>query len=121
MFGHPNGRVMFCCARGNHAKAATLAAVRMRAGSGQAGALAAVCEAAAELGIGLTPHGTVIQRAFAAVQMVDDQIIELQRTGGMKQLNAEFKAVRKAGAVFRYQDFLHAKKLAMLEAIARRL
>lgn len=53
--------------------------------------------------------------------MVDGQIIELQRTGGMKELNAEFKAARKAGAVLRYQDFLHAKKLVMLEGIARRL
>ena len=49
--------------------------------------LAAVHAAAAELGIRLTPHETVIRRAFAAVQMVDDQIIELQRNGGMKELN----------------------------------
>jgi hypothetical protein len=39
----------------------------------------------------------------------------------MKELNREFKAARKAGDVVRYHDFLHAKKLAMLEAIARRL
>jgi hypothetical protein len=69
----------------------------------------------------LTPHETVIRRAFAAVQMVDDQIVELQRNGGMKELNREFKAARQAGAAARYQDFLHAKKLTMLEAIARRL
>jgi hypothetical protein len=112
---------LLCCGRGNHAKAATLAAVRMRAGSGQVGALAAVREAAADLGIGLTPHETVIRRAFAAVQVVDDQITELQRNGGMKEMNREFKAARKAGTVLRYHDFLHAKKLAMLEAIARRL
>jgi len=63
-------------------------------------ALAAVREAAAELGIGLTPHETVIKRAFAAGQVVDDQIIELQRNDGMKELNAEFKAARKAGTSF---------------------
>jgi hypothetical protein len=69
----------------------------------------------------LTPHETVIRRAFAAVQVVDDQITELQRNGGMKELNAEFKAARKAGEALRYRDYLHAKKLAILEGIARRL
>ena len=116
------GDSLLCCGRGNHAKVATLAAARgVAVKAGQTGALAAVRAAAAELGIALTPHETVIRRAFAAVQVVDDQIIELQRNGGMKELNAEFKAARKAGAVLRYQDFLHAKKLAMLEGIARRL
>jgi hypothetical protein len=37
----------------------------------------------------------------------------------MKEMNREFKSARKAGTVVRYHDFLHAKKLAMLEAIAR--
>jgi hypothetical protein len=100
---------LLCCGRGNHAKAATLAAVRMREGSGQADALAAVREAAAELGIGLTPHETVISRAFAAVGAVSQTIADMQHTGGM------------AGAAVRYHDFLHAKKMAMLEAIAGRL
>ncbi len=36
----------------------------------------------------------------------------------MKDINAEFKAARKVGTVVRYQDFLHAKKMAMLEANA---
>ena len=98
-----------------------MAAARLPAGAGQAEAVAAIRALAAQMGFGLTPHAMMVQRAFVAVQMVDDQIIELQRTGGMKQLNAEFKAARKAGAVLRYQDFLHAKKLAMLEGIARRL
>jgi hypothetical protein len=38
----------------------------------------------------------------------------------MKELNAEFKAAKKAGTIVRYHDFLHAKKAVMLEAIARR-
>jgi len=53
--------------------------------------------------------------------MVNLRIAELQKNGGMKELNAEFKAARKAGTVVRYQDFLHAKKMAMLQAIAQRL
>jgi hypothetical protein len=66
----------------------------------------------------LTPHETVIQRAFAAVETVNQRIADLQKSGGMKEINAEFKAARKAGTVVRYHGFLHAKKLSMLEAIA---
>jgi hypothetical protein len=113
--------VLLCCARGNHAKVATLAAARVPAKAGQAGALAAVHEAAAEMGIGLTPHETVIQRAFAAVETVNQRIADMQKTGGMKEMNDEFKQARKAGTIARYKDFLHAKKMTMLEAIAQRL
>jgi hypothetical protein len=45
----------------------------------------------------------------------------LQKTGGMKETNAEFKEARKAGTFVRYHDFLRAKKMKMLEAIAQRL
>jgi hypothetical protein len=38
----------------------------------------------------------------------------------MKELNGEFKAARKAGPFVRYHDYLHGKKMVMLEAIARR-
>jgi hypothetical protein len=38
----------------------------------------------------------------------------------MKDMNDEPKQARKAGTIVRYQDFLHAKKMAMLVAIARR-
>jgi hypothetical protein len=62
----------------------------------------------------------VIQRPLAAVETVNLRIAELQKTGGMKELNAEFKAERKTGTIVRYHDFLHAKKMTMLEAIARR-
>jgi hypothetical protein len=117
----PAGRIMLCCARGNHAKVAGLAVARMRANAGQAAALAAVREAAAEMGIGLTPHDTVIRRAFAAVETVNLRIAELQATGGMREMNTEFKAARKAGTEVRYQDFLRTKKIIMLEAIAGRL
>ncbi len=118
--GAPAGWVLLCCARGNHAKVATLAAARVPGKHGQAAALAAVREAAAEMGIGLTPHETVVQRALGAVEAVDKRIADLQKTGGLRDINDEFKAARKAGTTVRYRDFLHAKKAVMLEAIARR-
>jgi hypothetical protein len=58
---------------------------------------ASVRTAAAEMGIGLTPLETVIQGAFAAVETVNLRIADLQKTGGMKEINAEFKEARRAG------------------------
>lgn len=117
----PPGWVLLCCAPGKSIEIATKAA-RVVARMDQADALAAVRAAAAGLGIlSLTPHETVILRALAAVAAVSLTIADMQRTGGMKEMNREFKAARKAGTVLRYHDFLHAKKLTMLEAIARRL
>jgi hypothetical protein len=50
-----------------------------------------VREAAAEMGIGRRPHETVIRRAFAAVETVNQRMADLQKTGGMKDMNDEFK------------------------------
>jgi len=114
------GWALLCCARGKQVGIAAKAAAHLVAGMDQAGALAALRSVATDCGVGLTPHPTVIQRALAAVETVDQKIADLQKNGGMKEMNAEFKAARKAGTFVRYQDFLHAKKMAMLEAIARR-
>jgi hypothetical protein len=54
------------------------------------------------------------------LETVNQRIEDLQKTGGMKEMNIESKTARKAGTFVRYHDFLHAKKMAMLEAIARR-
>ena len=116
----PSGWLLLCCARGKQTGIATKAAARVAAGADQAAALAALRSVAADCGVGLTPHQAVIQRALAAVETVNERIADLQKTGGMKELNAEFKALRKAGTIVRYHDFLHGKKMAMLEAIARR-
>jgi hypothetical protein len=116
----PSGWLLLCCARGRQTGIAAKAAARVADRTDQAAALAALRSVAADCGVGLAPHRTVIQRAFAAVAAVNQRMADLQKTGGMTELNAEFKAARKAGTIVRYQDFLHAKKMAMLEAIARR-
>jgi hypothetical protein len=110
---------LFCCTAGRQRLIAEKAAARLQDGAGRAAAVAAICAAAAELRFGLTPHETVIRRAFAAVAGVTKKMSELQNTGGMKELNRRFKAEREAGSVVKYPDFLFAQKLAMLEAIAR--
>jgi hypothetical protein len=117
MFG-PADRTVYCCAAGNQAKVAALAAARTAPGSGYAAALAAVHAAAAEAGVGLTPFSKVVQRAFAAVEVVETQIAEMQRAGDLKDLNRDFKAARAADTKLRYHDYLHVRKAAMLEALA---
>ena len=117
----PAGWVVLCCAAGKQIGIATKAAARVAARTDQAAALAALRSVAADCGVGLTPHQAVIQRALAAVETVNQRMADLQKTGGMRDINAEFKQARKAGTFVRYHDFLHTKKLAMLEAIARRL
>jgi len=117
LFGHPDGRVMFCCAAGNQLKVAAMA--NMRPGTGQPGGMKAVRAAAAALGIGLTGIDDVISRASAAVAAVSLTIADMQRTGGMKELNREFKAARAADPRLRYHDFLHDRKAGMLAALAR--
>ena len=116
----PSGWVLLCCAPGKQIGIATKGAARVAIGTGQAAALAVLRSVAADDGVGLTPHQTVVQRALAAVETVEQRIADLRKNGGMKELNAEFKAARKAGAIVRYHDFLQTKKMAMLEAIARR-
>jgi len=115
------GWALLCCARGKQVGIAAKAAAHLVAGMDQAGALAALRSVATDCGVGLTPHQTVIQRAFAAVETVNQRMADLQKTGGMRDMNAEFKQARKAGPFVRYHDYLHTKKLAMLEAIAQRL
>jgi hypothetical protein len=84
-----------------------------RSGRGAGGA----AFGAADCGVGLTPHQAVIQRAIAAVETVNQRMADLQKTGGMRDMNDEFKQARKAETVVRYQDFLHAKKMAMLKEL----
>jgi hypothetical protein len=42
------------------------------------------------------------------------------RSGGLKELNRDFKAARAADSKLRYQDYLYGRKAAMLEALAVR-
>jgi hypothetical protein len=112
-------QALFCCTAGRQGLLAERAATKLQPRAGRAAAVAAICAAAAELRFGLTPHETVIRRAFAAVAGVTKKMAELQNAGGMKELNRAFKAARAADPSLRYYDFIHAKKIEMLEAIAR--
>lgn len=114
-----DNRAVICCAAGNQTKVAALAEGRVLPKHTHADALAAVHAAAAEAGIGLTPFDKVIRRAFAALEVVEQTLADMQRTGQMRDFNREFAALRKADPKLRYADHMHQKKMAMVETLAR--
>lgn len=114
------GDVVLCCARGSEARIAQRAAARMTAKDDHAGALAAVHAAAAEAGIALTPFATVIQRALNALAIVDRTLDDMKLDGQLRDFNREFARLRKVNPKLRYQDHLHERKMAMVEALARK-
>jgi hypothetical protein len=59
------GWVLLCCAAGKQIGIAAKAAARVAVGTDQTAALAVLRSVAADCGVGLTPHQTVIQRALS--------------------------------------------------------
>jgi hypothetical protein len=70
-------------------------------------------------GVGLTPHAVAIDRALAAVAIVNEALEKAASVGELREMNAAFKEVRKVDPSVRYVDYLEARKAAMLEALAR--
>lgn len=71
------------------------------------------------MGVGLTKHHVAVERARAAVAAVNQAIDAMAERGELREFNAAFKEARKVDPSIRYQDYLHARKAAMLEAMAR--
>jgi hypothetical protein len=113
-----DNRAVLCCAAGSHVRVAALAEGRVCVKHDHADALAAVHAAAAEAGIGLTPFDKVIRRAFAALQVVDQTLAEMQASGQLRDFNRDFAERRKAVPGLRYQDHLHERKMAMVATLA---
>jgi hypothetical protein len=70
-------------------------------------------------GVGLTPHAVAIERALAAVAIVNEALEKAARAGELREMNAAFKEARKVDPSVRYVDYLEARKAAMLEALAQ--
>jgi hypothetical protein len=66
----------------------------------------------------LTPHAVAIDRALQAVTAVNDTIDKMGSTDEIKAFNRAFKQAREVGPAIRYFDYIHARKAAMLEALA---
>jgi hypothetical protein len=71
-------------------------------------ALLALREAAAELGVTLTPHATAISRAAAAVERLDAFIDSLSANGGYRAFTQEYKR-RRLAACERGEGFVTFK------------
>lgn len=115
----PPARTIFCVGRGNQA---LLVAMKLHEVLPQIAdvpaAVVALRLAAAENGVGLTPHETVIDRANATVHEVNIRFEAMKTGWQLKSINRQFKAHRKAGGGGTYADFLHAKKVEALTALA---
>ncbi|WP_315705028.1 MULTISPECIES: hypothetical protein [unclassified Bradyrhizobium] len=118
---HELGQIVYCCGRGQHyVLAYRLWIWRQETNftADQAATAAALEQLAAQGGVGITPHTLAISRAMEAVATVNRAIEAMTAGGQMRGFNAAFKVARKVDAKLRYQDYLHARKAAMLEAIA---
>ena len=116
----PHGHIAFCCVRHKQERVAQRARALVNGTADREAAVASIRQAAAELSVGLTPHEAVVKRARVAVTKVEQTMADMQKSGALKAMNREFKAARAAGLTSSYSAFVHAKKLAFLEAIATR-
>ena len=115
----PPGRVVLCCARPTYAThLVDMTAPAIEADMDIAATVAAIQSIARVEGIGLTPHARVIARAMEAVATVNAEMEKMRHNGGLRALNRQFKAGRGRGGIGLYADFLHAKKVEMLDMIA---
>jgi hypothetical protein len=85
----PSGWVQLCCTAGKQIRIAAKAAARPMGRIRPRGWRC--CDRSPQMRRGLTPHRAVIQRALAAAETVDQRIADLQRTGGMRDMNDEFR------------------------------
>jgi hypothetical protein len=117
---HEPDRVIYCCERGHHFILAYRLYEWKKAVEADQAAIADKLEEIAEHGgVGLTPHRTAVDRALEAVTAVNDTIDTMGSTGELKAFNRAFKDARKVDPAIRYFDYIHARKAAMLEALAR--
>jgi hypothetical protein len=114
-------RAVFCCPRGAQYVLAYRLQLWMQeqAERPDQAAIAIRLEELAEAGgVGLTPHAIAVDRALAVVATVNETFEKAASNGELREMNAPFKAARAVDPSMRYQDFVHAKKTAMLEALA---
>ena len=112
----PANLVCFACLRRDIER---LAAHAQRCRGDQAAVAAQLEQLAADLYIGLSRHSEVVAWAMHAVAVVHRRIREMQSNGGMKAVNAAFKAARTVAPSLRYRDHLDAFKLKLIDETAQ--
>ncbi|MGN6284518.1 MAG: hypothetical protein ACTHM2_05140 [Afipia sp.] len=110
--------IFFCCTPNNQAR--ILDAIQhCRSVEDKPQAVSLVLDAAQKFGIRLTPHQSVITRAKAVVDKVHQTFDDMKNARRLKDLNKQFAAERKAGNAGSYAEYVRAKKVRILEAIAQ--
>jgi hypothetical protein len=115
------GRIAFCCSRGAHfVLAYRLQLWKQDQLQACQSSIAVKLEELADAGgVGLTPHAIAVERALAAVGTVNQTLDGMKEAGELREINQAFKEARQVDPSTRYQDFLDARKAAMLEILAR--
>lgn len=105
------GRIIYCCLRGDHFRLSYHLYEWKQSVQASPEAIARKLEEMAiGLKIGLTKHGTAVDRARAAVAAVNAAVDRMEVTGELKEFNAAFKSARRVDPAIRYQDYLHSRK-----------
>ncbi|WP_316172115.1 MULTISPECIES: hypothetical protein [unclassified Bradyrhizobium] len=120
--GREAGQIVYCCGRGAHYVLGYRLWIwrqEMNFAIDQAGTAAALERLAAQGEVGITPHALAVTRAMDAVATVNQAIEAMTASGQMRDFNRVFKSARKVDPKLRYHDYLHSRKAAMLEAIAK--
>lgn len=111
-----DGLLIYCCAPSESIFLAHLATLIQPS---RRPVFLALEQMAQDAGIGITPHHIVVRRAMDAVRAVNDRIADMQRLGSLGDLNLQYRFAKKASPSLRYMDYLHGRKLAMIETLAR--
>lgn len=73
--------------------------------------------------IRITEHATMLERARAAVVLIDKRIQEMQKSGAMRAVNEEYQDHRlfnkeRGRGVKPYWSWMHDRKIEMVKAVA---
>ncbi|MEH2482032.1 hypothetical protein V1282_005389 [Nitrobacteraceae bacterium AZCC 2146] len=115
----PRDQFWLCCPAGVHRQLHQKAIAGLSGPVAPTAAVGVVEATARAMRISLTPHEDIVERAGAAVLTVEQRMHDLQANGALKELNQRFKRERQEGSKVSYRNFMHAKRLELIEAIAR--
>jgi hypothetical protein len=114
-----SGRIVYCCERGVHFTLAYHLYEWKKAGHRRPAGDRGQARGARRSGRRRFDAACRGHRAaLAAVAAVNETIDKMGSTGDLKAFNRAFKDARKVDPAIRYFDYIHARKAAMLEALA---
>ena len=114
---HPTNRILYCCRGPDAAHVARMLNDSLVEGMAFDHAEILLRVTAERLGVALTAHGIVVQRASEAVAQINEIFDGMKGTPAFATMNNEFKILRRQKKASTYSDFLHDKKKKVIGAI----